>query len=95
MTDASAAPAPRAPQPLSQPPGPQQVSEAGSGPAKAAEGLSAANAAYEAKVQDLARETRRVELLITAIKNDGHRADAPHPFCGLCRALDEVTWESR
>lgn len=50
-------------------------------------------AAYDAKVQDLARETARLSDLIAAVEAEGHRRD-PWPrlsTCGVCQALKRVT----
>ena len=48
-------------------------------------------AAYEAKVEDLARETRRVSVLVAALQFEGHRgSQLPHRWCRLCQALVDV-----
>jgi hypothetical protein len=53
--------------------------------------------AYELKVQDLARETRRTADLMAAIGDAGHRGDtwwattSHGRHCGLCQALHNAT----
>lgn len=51
-------------------------------------------AAYDAKVEHLARETARVSTLIAAIEADGHTGEIhtrQFRSCRLCAALREVT----